>query len=149
MEDEIKLSCELLLNHIDSLIASSNSKTIILEFFKSEDCLFLTTEYKEGSNKVITHKTKLNIDVDDTSLFYQELFNQFRDRYVDNDNIKVQILKEIDFGRNTPFLSFRLHDRHLNEVDLRLKNLGNEKEVIDAIENQIMNLYNEKRTSRK
>ena len=92
MENNIKICCKLILNYIDSLIASNNSQNIILDFFISENYLFLNTKYKKGSNIVITYKTKLNIDVEEVSLFYQELFDQFKGRYVDDNSIKVQML---------------------------------------------------------
>ncbi|MBR3661498.1 MAG: hypothetical protein IKN63_06360 [Bacilli bacterium] len=149
MENNIKICCKLILNYIDSLIASNNSQNIILDFFISENYLFLNTKYKKGSNIVITYKTKLNIDVEEVSLFYQELFDQFKGRYVDDNSIKVQMLKKIDFCKPIYYLSCKLHDKHLNEVDLRFKDLGKEKEVIDNIENQIIDLYTKKKTIRK
>lgn len=147
--EEVRVACELMINYIESLLTSSNSKTIVLDFFRLENCLFLSTEYKEGSNRKITSKTKLNVDLEELSLFYQELFNKIIDSYVESQNIKVQMVKELDFSTNIPFICFRIHDRHLNEIDLRFRNLGHEKECLENIESEIVNLYNEKRASRK
>ena len=43
----------------------------------------------------------------------------------------------------------KYYKRHLNEIDLRFRNLGHEKECLENIESEIVNLYNEKRASRK
>ena len=143
------VSSELIINYINSLLTSLYQKTVILEFYIVENNLFLSTEYKEGSNNVISSKTKLNVDIDDISLLYIELYNLFKDNYINNDNVRVQVIKEIDFKNiDNPYLSLRIHDIHQNEIDLRFRNLNNEKNVINTIEKDLLNIYENKRTSR-
>jgi len=140
----------LIINYIDSLLSSENQKNIVLEFYIIENNLFLEINHKKGSNNIITGKYKLNMEIEDIGLLYIELYNLLKDRYIENNEIKVQVLKEMDFSNlDNPYLSFKIHDVHQNEIDLRLRNFGNEKHVLDTIENDLKKVYEEKITSRK
>ena len=144
MKEQINITCELILNYIDSLLEKLHSKTVILDFFIMENHLFLETSYKEGSNKIIMKKSILNIDIEDISYLYQELYYLFKERYINSSRIKVQIFKEFDFGSINPFLSFKIHDIHLNEIDLRLKDLGHERDSLINLEEDIIKMYKSK-----
>lgn len=140
----------LIINYIDSLLSKENQKHIVLEFYIIENNLFLETDYKTGNNKVLTGKYKLNMEIEDIGLLYVELYNLLKDFYIENNEIKVQVLKEMDFSNfDNPYLSFKIHDVHQNEIDLRLRNFGNEKHALDTIENDLKKVYAEKITSRK
>ena len=140
---------ELIINYINSILSNIHQKKYVLDFYIVEKNLFLSSSYKEGASNIINNKIKLNIDIDDIGLLYLELYNLFKDKFIENEKIKVQVLKEVDFSNmENPYLSFRIHDIHQNEIDLNLRNLYNEKNALHTIENDLINLYSEKNTSR-
>ena len=146
--DGIQVS-KLIINYINSLLVSRNQKTIILEFMILENNLFLITEFKEGANNVITSKTKLNIDIENISFLYEQLYELIKNIYVESNSLKILIGKQISFSNpDYPYLNICIHDIHQNEVNLRLRNLIMEKEVLQDIEKDAINLYKEKRSSK-
>ena len=146
MQEVIK-SSELVVNYIKSLLKTYREKNIILEFFISHNCLFLQTEYKKGANKLITTKTKFNMEFDEIDIFYLKLYELFKQEFINNRNIKVQISKNYDYNNyENPYLSFKVHDLSLNEIDLRMRNLGNLVNTLDEIENDILGLYKKNKT---
>ena len=134
-----------LANYINSLIVDNHQKNIVLEFHIIQNVLFLITEYKAGSDNNMNDKSSLYIDLDDLSMFYIKLYEIIKQQYIFNNHLKVKIEEIKDFSNlNNPYLSFKIHDVHLNEIDIRFRNFGHEKEAIDSIEEDLLLLYQEK-----
>ncbi len=148
MMDGIQRYGDLIFYKINKVFAENYQKTYVIDFDVVENSLFLFTETENGT---IKEKNMINIDLEDTSLLYEKLYELFLNNYLESNTIKISIIKEINLiNPNNPYLKLKIRDKiHNTEVDFYLKDFGREREVLSFIEEDWIQLVKEKKSSRK
>ena len=148
MIDGIERYGDLIFYKINKFLVENYQKNYIIDFDVVENSLFLFTEAENGT---IKEKNLINIDLEDTSLLYEKLYQLFLNNYLESNTIKISIIKEINLvNPNNPYLKLKIRDKIYNtEVDFYLKNFGKEREVLTSIEEDWIRLIEEKKSSRK
>ena len=134
-----------IINKIENEGFANTNRTIHFTFGKDKEeniSLFI----KSGS---VSNAIPLNIKEEELSLLYWNLYENIKKRYNNNSsNISVSISEKVNLANTTnPFLLIEFNI-HSNLVVLKLDNKGLEKDAIEAIKNDFLNLVNEKKSSK-
>ena len=146
--EQINNVAMLVIRYIDNeLLAKYYQENIKLSIEIIENHVFLYSDIGNTRNII---KKQLNIDVDEISLLYEKLYNLFKLNYVESPNIKISLLKITNLSNiNNPYLLFKIRDVHRNEINIFIRNFNYEKNVLNNIEKDWINLIEEKKSNRK
>ena len=145
-EDEVLTSIALIIRYIESGLESSYNRSCEFSFNIIEENVFLFIEALNGN---IENKINLNIDRLDLSRLYMFLYTTIKNKYLESKFETINMQEIIDLTNpNNSFLSLNIGDIHRNRIKIELKDLGFEKEVIDAIKADWLELVEAKKSSK-
>lgn len=146
--DDIAYAALLIYKYIDNeLLAKYYQENINISIEIIENNVFLYSDV--GNTKNITKK-ELKIDFRDINLIYKKIYELLKNTYLESQNIKIGLLKTINLSNvNKPYLIFRIKDIHRNEINLFFKDYGLEKDTLNEIEEDWLNIVEEKKSNRK
>lgn len=145
-EDEVLTSIALITRYIESFFEKSYNKREEFSFNIIEGNVFLFIEALNGN---IENKINLNIDRLDLPKLYMLLYTTIKNNYLESKFETINMQEIIDLTNpNNSFLSLNIGDIHRNRIKIELKDLGFEKEVIDAIKADWLELVNAKKSSK-
>ena len=128
-EDEVLTSIALITRYIESFFEKSYNKREEFSFNIIEGNVFLFIE-----SLIIENKINLNIDRLDLPKLYMLLYTTIKNNYLESKFETINMQEIIDLTNpSNSFLSLNIGDIHRNRIKIELKDLGFEKEVIDAI----------------
>ena len=145
-EDEVLTSIALITRYIESFFEKSYNKREEFSFNIIEGNVFLFIEALNGN---IENKINLNIDRLDLPKLYMLLYTTIKNKYLESKFETINMQEIIDLTNpNNSFLSLNIGDIHRNRIKIELKDLGFEKEVIDAIKADWLELVEAKKSSK-
>lgn len=145
-EDEVLTSIVLITRYIESGLEKSYNRIGEFSFNIIEGNVFLFIEALNGN---IENKINLNIDRLDLPKLYMLLYTTIKNNYLESKFETINMQEIIDLTNpNNSFLSLNIGDIHRNRIKIELKDLGFEKEVIDAIKADWLELVNAKKSSK-
>ena len=143
-EDEVLTSIALITRYIESFFEKSYNKREEFSFNIIEGNVFLFIE-----SLIIENKINLNIDRLDLPKLYMLLYTTIKNKYLESKFETINMQEIIDLTNpNNSFLSLNIGDIHRNRIKIELKDLGFEKEVIDAIKADWLELVEAKKSSK-
>ena len=143
-EDEVLTSIALITRYIESFFEKSYNKREEFSFNIIEGNVFLFIE-----SLIIENKINLNIDRLDLPKLYMLLYTTIKNNYLESKFETINMQEIIDLTNpNNSFLSLNIGDIHRNRIKIELKDLGFEKEVIDAIKADWLELVETKKSSK-
>ena len=143
-EDEVLTSIALITRYIESFFEKSYNKREEFSFNIIEGNVFLFIE-----SLIIENKINLNIDRLDLSRLYMFLYTTIKNKYLESKFETINMQEIIDLTNpSNSFLSLNIGDIHRNRIKIELKDLGFEKEVIDAIKADWLELVEAKKSSK-
>jgi len=143
-EDEVLTSIALITRYIESFFEKSYNKREEFSFNIIEGNVFLFIE-----SLIIENKINLNIDRLDLPKLYMLLYTTIKNNYLESKFETINMQEIIDLTNpNNSFLSLNIGDIHRNRIKIELKDLGFEKEVIDAIKADWLELVEAKKSSK-
>ncbi len=146
--DKISLYSNLILEKINSKFENYSDKTINLEFEILENHLFLFLETKASDFK-IREKIKINIDLRDISFLYLKLYELMKENYVESKTKLINIFKNYNLSNiNNFFLQIYVRDQKGTEINFLFNDFGYEREILEKIELDWINLLDEKKASK-
>ena len=145
-EDEVLTSIALITRYIESFFEKSYNKREEFSFNIIEGNVFLFIEALNGN---IENKINLNIDRLDLPKLYMLLYTTIKNKYLESKFETINMQEIIDLTNpSNSFLSLNIGDIHRNRIKIELKDLGFEKEVIDAIKADWLELVEAKKSSK-
>ena len=145
-EDEVLTSIALITRYIESGLEKSYNRIGEFSFNIIEGNVFLFIEALNGN---IENKINLNIDRLDLPKLYMLLYTTIKNNYLESKFETINMQEIIDLTNpSNSFLSLNIGDIHRNRIKIELKDLGFEKEVIDAIKADWLELVNAKKSSK-
>ena len=145
-EDEVLTSIALITRYIESGLEKSYNRIGEFSFNIIEGNVFLFIEALNGN---IENKINLNIDRLDLPKLYMLLYTTIKNNYLESKFETINMQEIIDLTNpNNSFLSLNIGDIHRNRIKIELKDLGFEKEVIDAIKADWLELVEAKKSSK-
>lgn len=145
-EDEVLTSIVLITRYIESGLEKSYNRIGEFSFNIIEGNVFLFIEALNGN---IENKINLNIDRLDLPKLYMLLYTTIKNNYLESKFETINMQEIIDLTNpNNSFLSLNIGDIHRNRIKIELKDLGFEKEVIEAIKADWLELVNAKKSSK-
>ena len=145
-EDEVLTSTALIARYIESGLEKSYNRIGEFSFNIIEGNVFLFIEALNGN---IENKINLNIDRLDLPKLYMLLYTTIKNNYLESKFETINMQEIIDLTNpNNSFLSLNIGDIHRNRIKIELKDLGFEKEVIDAIKADWLELVEAKKSSK-
>ena len=145
-EDEVLTSIALIIRYIESGLESSYNRSCEFSFNIIEENVFLFIEALNGN---IENKINLNIDRLDLSRLYMFLYTTIKNNYLENKFVTINMQEIRDLtDLNNSFLSLNISDIHRNRIKICLTDLGFEKEVIDVIKADWLELVEAKKSSK-
>ena len=145
-EDEVLTSIVLITRYIESGLEKSYNRIGEFSFNIIEGNVFLFIEALNGN---IENKINLNIDRLDLSRLYMFLYTTIKNNYLENKFVTINMQEIRDLtDLNNSFLSLNISDIHRNRIKIELKDLGFEKEVIEAIKADWLELVEAKKSSK-
>ena len=145
-EDEVLTSIVLITRYIESGLEKSYNRIGEFSFNIIEGNVFLFIEALNGN---IENKINLNIDRLDLPKLYMLLYTTIKNNYLESKFETINMQEIIDLTNpSNSFLSLNIGDIHRNRIKIELKDLGFEKEVIDAIKADWLELVNAKKSSK-
>ena len=143
-EDEVLTSIALITRYIESFFEKSYNKREEFSFNIIEGNVFLFIE-----SLIIENKINLNIDRLDLPKLYMLLYTTIKNKYLESKFETINMQEIIDLTNpSNSFLSLNIGDIHRNRIKIELKDLGFEKEVIDAIKTDWLELVETKKSSK-
>lgn len=143
-EDEVLTSIALITRYIESFFEKSYNKREEFSFNIIEGNVFLFIE-----SLIIENKINLNIDRLDLPKLYMLLYTTIKNNYLESKFETINMQEIIDLTNpSNSFLSLNIGDIHRNRIKIELKDLGFEKEVIDAIKADWLELVEAKKSSK-
>lgn len=143
-EDEVLTSIALITRYIESFFEKSYNKREEFSFNIIEGNVFLFIE-----SLIIENKINLNIDRLDLSRLYMFLYTTIKNKYLESKFETINMQEIIDLTNpSNSFLSLNIGDIHRNRIKIELKDLGFEKEVIDVIKADWLELVETKKSSK-
>lgn len=143
-EDEVLTSIALITRYIESFFEKSYNKREEFSFNIIEGNVFLFIE-----SLIIENKINLNIDRLDLPKLYMLLYTTIKNNYLESKFETINMQEIIDLTNpNNSFLSLNIGDIHRNRIKIELKDLGFEKEVIDVIKADWLELVEAKKSSK-
>ena len=143
-EDEVLTSIALITRYIESFFEKSYNKREEFSFNIIEGNVFLFIE-----SLIIENKINLNIDRLDLPKLYMLLYTTIKNNYLESKFETINMQEIIDLTNpSNSFLSLNIGDIHRNRIKIELKDLGFEKEVIEAIKADWLELVNAKKSSK-
>lgn len=143
-EDEVLTSIALITRYIESFFEKSYNKREEFSFNIIEGNVFLFIE-----SLIIENKINLNIDRLDLPKLYMLLYTTIKNKYLESKFETINMQEIIDLTNpSNSFLSLNIGDIHRNRIKIELKDLGFEKEVIDAIKADWLELVEAKKSSK-
>ena len=98
---------------------------------------------------IIENKINLNIDRLDLPKLYMLLYTTIKNKYLESKFETINMQEIIDLTNpSNSFLSLNIGDIHRNRIKIELKDLGFEKEVIDVIKADWLELVEAKKSSK-
>lgn len=145
-EDEVLTSIALITRYIESGLEKSYNRIGEFSFNIIEGNVFLFIEALNGN---IENKINLNIDRLDLPKLYMLLYTTIKNNYLESKFETINMQEIIDLTNpSNSFLSLNIGDIHRNRIKIELKDLGFEKEVIEAIKADWLELVNAKKSSK-
>lgn len=145
-EDEVLTSIVLITRYIESGLEKSYNRIGEFSFNIIEGNVFLFIEALNGN---IENKINLNIDRLDLPKLYMLLYTTIKNKYLESKFETINMQEIIDLTNpSNSFLSLNIGDIHRNRIKIELKDLGFEKEVIEAIKADWLELVNAKKSSK-
>lgn len=145
-EDEVLTSIVLITRYIESGLEKSYNRIGEFSFNIIEGNVFLFIEALNGN---IENKINLNIDRLDLPKLYMLLYTTIKNNYLESKFETINMQEIIDLTNpSNSFLSLNIGDIHRNRIKIELKDLGFEKEVIEAIKADWLELVNAKKSSK-
>lgn len=145
-EDEVLTSIALIARYIESGLEKSYNRIGEFSFNIIEGNVFLFIEALNGN---IENKINLNIDRLDLPKLYMLLYTTIKNNYLESKFETINMQEIIDLTNpSNSFLSLNIGDIHRNRIKIELKDLGFEKEVIEAIKADWLELVNAKKSSK-
>ncbi len=143
-EDEVLTSIALITRYIESFFEKSYNKREEFSFNIIEGNVFLFIE-----SLIIENKINLNIDRLDLPKLYMLLYTTIKNKYLESKFETINMQEIIDLTNpSNSFLSLNIGDIHRNRIKIELKDLGFEKEVIDVIKADWLELVEAKKSSK-
>ena len=145
-EDEVLTSIVLITRYIESGLEKSYNRIGEFSFNIIEGNVFLFIEALNGNSE---NKINLNIDRLDLPKLYMLLYTTIKNNYLESKFETINMQEIIDLTNpSNSFLSLNIGDIHRNRIKIELKDLGFEKEVIEAIKADWLELVNAKKSSK-
>ncbi len=145
-EDEVLTSIVLITRYIESGLEKSYNRIGEFSFNIIEGNVFLFIEALNGN---IENKINLNIDRLDLPKLYMLLYTTIKNKYLESKFETINMQEIIDLTNpSNSFLSLNIGDIHRNRIKIELKDLGFEKEVIEAIKADWLELVEAKKSSK-
>lgn len=145
-EDEVLTSIVLITRYIESGLEKSYNRIGEFSFNIIEGNVFLFIEALNGN---IENKINLNIDRLDLPKLYMLLYTTIKNNYLESKFETINMQEIIDLTNpSNSFLSLNIGDIHRNRIKIELKDLGFEKEVIEAIKADWLELVEAKKSSK-
>ena len=143
-EDEVLTSIVLITRYIESGLEKSYNRIGEFSFNIIEGNVFLFIE-----SLIIENKINLNIDRLDLPKLYMLLYTTIKNKYLESKFETINMQEIIDLTNpSNSFLSLNIGDIHRNRIKIELKDLGFEKEVIDVIKADWLELVEAKKSSK-
>ncbi len=134
---------KIIIYDLHELFNVNNNKSIDVNFNNIENHTFAFINVNNG---VYLKKIDLNLEKDELSNFYIKLYDNIKTSYLNNPFISLGLYQNINLtDPDNYFLTIILKDIHQNKLYIELKDKGLEKEALETIKNNWINLVNEKK----
>lgn len=134
---------KIIIYDLHELFNVNNNKSIDVNFNNIENHTFAFINVNNG---VYLKKIDLNLEKDELSNFYIKLYDNIKTSYLNNPFISLGLYQNINLtDPDNYFLTIILKDIHQNKLYIELKDKGLEKEALETIKNNWINLVNEEK----
>ncbi len=134
---------KIIIYDLHELFNVNNNKSIDVNFNNIENHTFAFINVNNG---VYLKKIDLNLEKDELGNFYIKLYDNIKTSYLNNPFISLGLYQNINLtDPDNYFLTIILKDIHQNKLYIELKDKGLEKEALETIKNNWINLVNEKK----
>ena len=132
-----------IIHELNESFLNSNNKSIDITFDIIENHVFI---FIKTNNGLSLKKIDLNLEKDELGNFYIKLYDNIKTSYLNNPFISLGLYQNINLtDPDNYFLTIILKDIHQNKLYIELKDKGLEKEALETIKNNWINLVNEEK----
>lgn len=132
-----------IIHELNESFLNSNNKNIDITFDIIENHVFI---FIKTNNGLSLKKVDLKINKEDLGTFYIQLYEELKDYYLTSPIVSISIYQNINLAYpDNYFLAMVLKEVHQNKLTIEFKDQGLEKEALETIKNNWINLVNEEK----
>ena len=132
-----------IIHELNESFLNSNNKSIDITFDIIENHVFI---FIKTNNGLSLKKVDLKINKEDLGTFYIQLYEELKNYYLTSPIVSISIYQNINLAYpDNYFLAMVLKEVHQNKLTIEFKDQGLEKEALETIKNNWINLVNEEK----
>ena len=132
-----------MIHELNESFLNSNNKSIDITFDIIENHVFI---FIKTNNGLSLKKVDLKINKEDLGTFYIQLYEELKNYYLTSPIVSISIYQNINLAYpDNYFLAMVLKEVHQNKLTIEFKDQGLEKEALETIKNNWINLVNEEK----
>lgn len=132
-----------IIHELNESFLNNNNKSIDITFDIIENHVFI---FIKTNNGLSLKKVDLKINKEDLGTFYIQLYEELKDYYLTSPIVSISIYQNINLAYpDNYFLAMVLKEVHQNKLTIEFKDQGLEKEALETIKNNWINLVNEEK----
>ena len=132
-----------IIHELNESFLNSNNKNIDITFDIIENHVFI---FIKTNNGLSLKKVDLKINKEDLGTFYIQLYEELKNYYLTSPIVSISIYQNINLAYpDNYFLAMVLKEIHQNKLTIEFKDQGLEKEALETIKNDWINLVNEEK----
>ncbi len=132
-----------IIHELNESFLNSNNKSIDITFDIIENHVFI---FIKTNNGLSLKKVDLKINKEDLGTFYIQLYEELKNYYLTSPIVSISIYQNINLAYpDNYFLAMVLKEIHQNKLTIEFKDQGLEKEALETIKNNWINLVNEEK----
>lgn len=132
-----------IIHELNESFLNSNNKSIDITFDIIENHVFI---FIKTNNGLSLKKVDLKINKEDLGTFYIQLYEKLKNYYLTSPIVSIGIYQNTNLAYpDNYFLAMVLKEVHQNKLTIEFKDQGLEKEALETIKNNWINLVNEEK----
>lgn len=143
---EVEVTIKRIIQELNKIFSERVKSNIDITFDVIESHVFIFIKINNGAN---LKKIDLNIERDEISSFYFNLYELMKNNYLNSKMVSIGLFENINLVTpNNPYLTIVLKEIHQNKVTCELKNFGLERNVLENIKSDWISLISEEKKKR-
>ena len=135
-----------IIHELNESFLNNTNKNIDITFDIIENHVFI---FIKTNNGLSLKKVDLKIEKEEIANFYIQLYESLKNCYLASPNVSISIYQNTNLAYpDNYFLAMVLKEIHQNKLTIAFKDQGLEKEALETIKNDWINLVNEEKKTK-